>query len=431
MTEIKPTIRQQVRWPILWGLILIVHMAVVGGWWWLTPKGFPVGHGRFWVNAALPWLGILLLASGVRSLARPSRFRDAIRIMTPGFWVGAGITAAVLFPSSSVKLLPLFIPMALGLSLFAAISLQRTRRETLAFLAGAFLGAFVLFSQQAPAASTRPSQTEFKAPPTNLGAADIYREGLLSFDPAKERISIAVRDTTIELWPLLSFYSRSPDRCWTSLASSQDREGPDRRLLGVETSGPEWVAFYRSDFSSRLSVNAKNSKVVTLESTAHLVSPLYSHLNAYCHLSVTTPGPVSIVFSPCPDTPIEVRFPARHAHLAEDGFHVVEAATGAKGPFTELASGPLTRGEPVSLTFVIDNTPRFRFELKDWSSEASTELSPTAGWGVPMNSIELWPSERGCSVVITLAGTSVGRGWDSVGHREGIYRGRMLVELFD
>ncbi len=215
-------------------------MAALGGWWWLAPQGFPLGHSRFWVNAALPWLAVFLLAAGVRSLARPSRFRDPMLMITPGFWVGAGIAAVVLFPSSSVKLLPLLVPMALGLSIFAGISLERTRREALAFLAGAFLGTFVSFSQQAPAASTRPSQTGLESPPTNLGAADIYREGVVSFDPAKERISIAVRDTTIELWPLLSFDSRSPDRCWTNLASSQDREGPNRRLLGVQTSGPEW-----------------------------------------------------------------------------------------------------------------------------------------------------------------------------------------------
>jgi hypothetical protein len=165
-------------------------------------------------------------------------------------------------------------------------------------------------------------------------------------------------------------------------------------------------------------------------------SPIYSHLNTYCAISVTTPRPVSIVFSPCPDTPIEVRLPARHAYLAEDGFHVVEAATADKGPFTELASGPLTRGEPVNLTFVVDNSPLFRLELKDWSSEASIELSPTAGWGQPMNAIALWPPDRsssghGWAIAITLAGTSVGRGYDSVGHREGTYRGRMLVELLD
>jgi hypothetical protein len=204
----------------------------------------------------------------------------------------------------------------------------------------------------------------------------------------------------------------------------------------VRTSGSDWVAFYQSDFSSRLSVNVDSPKLVAVQSTSQLMRPIFSHLNRYCYLSVTTPRPVSIIFSPCPDTPIEVRFPARHAHLAADGFHVVEAANGAKGPFTELASGPLTRGEPVTLTFVVDRSPLFLLELKDWSSEASTELSPTAGWGVPMNAIELWPSPlspsgNGCSVVISLAGTSVGRGYDSVGHSEGTYRGRMLVELLD
>src|SRR5262245_55357324 len=153
--------RRKVRWRFLWGLILIVHMAVVGGWWWFAPKGFPFGHSRFWVNAALPWLGVFLLATGVRSLARPSRFSDALLIMAPGFWVGAGITAVVLFPSSSVKLLTFLVPTAFGLSILAWISLKRTRWEGLAFLAGAFLGAFVLFSQQSPAASTRPSPTEF------------------------------------------------------------------------------------------------------------------------------------------------------------------------------------------------------------------------------------------------------------------------------
>jgi hypothetical protein len=33
------------------------------------------------------------------------------------------------------------------------------------------------------------------------------------------------------------------------------------------------------------------------------------------------------------------------------------------------------------------------------------------------------------SLFITLAGTSVGRGWDSVGHSPGVYRNRMRIEL--
>jgi hypothetical protein len=33
------------------------------------------------------------------------------------------------------------------------------------------------------------------------------------------------------------------------------------------------------------------------------------------------------------------------------------------------------------------------------------------------------------SVFVTLAGTSVGRGWDSVGHTAGTYRNRTTIEM--
>jgi len=422
----------------IWGLVLIAHIAVAGGWWWFMPQGFPLGHNRFWVNTALPWFGILLLATGIRSGARPSGDGDAILIMMPGFWVGAGITAVMLFPASSVKMLPIFVPTTVGLSMFAWRSLKKTRAEALSFLAAASVGAFVVFSQRAPAASTRPGQTAIESPPPNLRAAEIYNEGVVSFDPTAEMISVALGHASIKCWPLLSFESRSPDRCWTCFALQQDRAGPERRLLGVQTNGAERVAFYDSDFSSRLSVNVESPKVVAVESTAQLTGPIYSHLNSCCNLHVVTPRPPFVIFSPCPDTPIAVDSPRgldgrpiRIAYLAEDGFHVVEADKLNKGPLTHLASGPLARGEPLALTFVMEDAQLFRLELKDWSREVSTELSPTAGWGAPMNAIEFWPSWNGFSVVITLAGTSVGTGFDSVGHCEGTYRGRMLFELLD
>jgi len=53
----------------------------------------------------------------------------------------------------------------------------------------------------------------------------------------------------------------------------------------------------------------------------------------------------------------------------------------------------------------------------------------TAGWGVPVNAIELIRvgEEKASPAIIfvTPAATSVGRGWDSVGHRAGTYVNRM------
>jgi hypothetical protein len=51
---------------------------------------------------------------------------------------------------------------------------------------------------------------------------------------------------------------------------------------------------------------------------------------------------------------------------------------------------------------------------------------------VPVNAIEFSlggdaPGSVG-AIYFTLAGTSVGRGWDSVGHAPGVYRNRIRVE---
>lgn len=73
-----------------------------------------------------------------------------------------------------------------------------------------------------------------------------------------------------------------------------------------------------------------------------------------------------------------------------------------------------------------------RIVLEDWSRQCGRQLSPTAGWGLPVNAIEFSllgdAPQSAAALWITLAGTSVGRGWDSVGHRAGTYRNRLQVK---
>ena len=70
--------------------------------------------------------------------------------------------------------------------------------------------------------------------------------------------------------------------------------------------------------------------------------------------------------------------------------------------------------------------------LLDWSAQASDEISPTAGWGVPANSIQFSLSDRSdrspAMILVSLADTGIGRGYDSVGHAAGVYRNRMTIE---
>ena len=125
--------------------------------------------------------------------------------------------------------------------------------------------------------------------------------------------------------------------------------------------------------------------------------------------------------------------PARFAFVEADRtFRVVEASSGEKGPFRTLAKGRLAREASLTITLHDQGSAIGRISLADWSSQADTGLSPTAGWGVPVNAIEFslsgeLPSSP-ASIFLTLAGTSVGRGWDCVGHKPGTYCNRIRLE---
>jgi hypothetical protein len=75
----------------------------------------------------------------------------------------------------------------------------------------------------------------------------------------------------------------------------------------------------------------------------------------------------------------------------------------------------------------------FEVTLDDWSAQCGVQASPTAGWGLPVNAIEFsldGESDRSAGGMwITLAATSVGRGWDTVGHGAGGYRNRVKVRV--
>jgi hypothetical protein len=177
-----------------------------------------------------------------------------------------------------------------------------------------------------------------------------------------------------------------------------------------------------------------------LEAASRLDRPVYSHLNAFCDVEVRGHRRLALEFSPCPGTLIEVRpfaypfgRPARFAFVSTDRtFRVVESTSGEKGPFRTLGQGRLEPDQALTITFHDDGRAVARLSLDDFAAQADTTLSPTAGWGVPVNALEFSLAEDApssvASIFVTLAGTSVGRGWDCVGHRAGTYRDRLRLE---
>jgi hypothetical protein len=187
-------------------------------------------------------------------------------------------------------------------------------------------------------------------------------------------------------------------------------------------------------------IHRSDGALAEIESYTTLTKSVFSHLNSFCQIVVMGHRRLSLAFSPCGQDRIDVLpsdypigRPVRTAYF--DGhatFHVVEATSGEKGPYRKLANGSLFRGETLGITVFDEGKPICKLTLADWSAQAGIQLSPTAGWGLPVNAIEFKLSGDQMSdagvIYITLAGTSIGRGWDSVGHSPGTYRNQMRIE---
>jgi hypothetical protein len=179
---------------------------------------------------------------------------------------------------------------------------------------------------------------------------------------------------------------------------------------------------------------------------------VYSHLNSFTRIHFNFPA--KLAFSPIEKEEFAVEpadypsgRPMKLAYVGSDlELHVVRASDGEKGPFTELAHGRLTRDTALAIEIhpekqadpsaVGGQAARkkesedrgCKIVLRDWAAQISTDVSSTAGWGLTQNSIQFFLKDGETFVVLTLAETGPGRGWDSVAHAEGTYRNRLHTE---
>ena len=438
----------QLQSRIFWLLVLIGHGVAAAAWWALMPGGFPVAHPRFWVNQVVPPAMIVLCAAAIFAghRGRYGLVRANIAMLA-AMWLAIAVSARVTFPISlRVRFwIPLLFFACVLVAAFAP-ALRTARWPKLvtaaAVLIGLLLGAWLPRTQRAEEASTQPLNIATPAAPTSLPSFEIQplMRSLQGFDvtPSSGIVTLRRGRYTLAILPTLEFRSRSPDRFWTIFSPAADRTGPTRLLDGFIDRGSGVSMTYRDDDRTFLTVDqAGDGWGASIEATTTLPEPIYSHLNTFCEFQFAGHSKLSVTFSPCLQTPIEVMHqdypvgdPARFAYLDASGtFRIVQASSGEKGKFTTLAEGKMSRDD--SLVMILSNKSDQigRIELLDWARQTSTAISPTAGWRVPVNAIEFSrDTEDGASVAsffVTLAGTSVGRGWDSVGHAAGTYRSRV------
>ncbi len=372
----------------------------------------------------------------------------------PAAWLAGAVAARIVFPITFATIWLGPLGMALAMTIFlipraCGITLRRRGASAAVACVGLMIGAAAILVQRPPPPATHPlsekiADDEAPAGPTRVAPGAIALGAGTMVYTWEGSLNVRIAPLTVSVSPLLRFLSRSADGCWTVLARPADRAGPEPRLQWArKVDDATWHLAYSfpGQGPARLHLNhdpARESVVV--DARTRLDNHVFSHLNSFCDVEVRGHRRLNLEFSPCQGAIIEVTKydypfgrPARFAYVDEARrFRVVEASSGEKGPFRVLAEGRLEPADPLEIRLYDNDRPIVRFCLLDWSAQASTELSPTAGWGVPDNAIEFSLSGNEptspASLFITLAGTSVGRGWDSVGHAAGTYRNRITIE---
>jgi len=384
-------------------LLMLAAKAVLAGqilvalvWVVVSARGFPVAHPMFWGGVGLP--AVLVVASLV-ALFGPKRLAEGVLLALPAGWGAAGLSFLLVFLDTGgpVGLLCLGGAVVTGVLAAGIVGRPEDLRiaALLVFLA-VLAGAGAAPSQRGPAATTRPAGGSMETSPS---VPRTFEAGAL----------------WLHLNPALEFVSVSPDRFWTVFA-----RGPTPATACTEREQPA-------------------PGQLALDVRCRVAEATWSHLNHWTTFEVNGHSDLAVSFSPMPDVvvPVEpfdypVGRPATFAWLGDDGrLRLSRARSAEKGPFEELGSGPLGPDEPLVVTLHDAGQPVLEIELADFAAQASTALSPTAGWGVAQNAIEFVRlyerSDAPATFWVTLAGTSVGRGFQSVGHAPGVYRNRVSV----
>lgn len=415
---------------------LLVALMAELAWWWASPRGYPPLHPQWWANEVAP--GAIGAACVVGLFAAWRARWDLVALAAAGLGVAAAaasLACLLLFPHSggrgALAPLALFALPACGAALLLRARARGHPRSRAwpTLVCALAAGGLLPLTQRAPDPSTRPAGGPAPRALVPVEGVDPTLRG----DPASATLDLP--GLTVMAWPLLDFQSRSPDRCWTLFASRVGREGPARRLIAWTREGS---ARWTSDDGEAALRLERGEGWLRLEAACELRAPVFAHLDAFTELLLlpgSRPAKVELRFSPCPGFALEalpfdypVGRPLRFACLGADGtFRVLEGASGEKGPFRELAAGPLARDATLAIEVLVDGRPAARIALQDFAAQASTDLSPTAGWGVPQNAVQVWRDGAEVYVSVTLAATGVGRGFQSVGHAPGIYKNRLSI----
>ena len=394
---------------------------------WRRVNVFPAEHPLWWATTGTvfaAWLVVALAVMGAVSKRPALTFTVAL---APGVMLmSGGLAGRFSFDQTDGTFFG--APFAVGvlwlLTTFRSYrALPTRRRSTLVAVSLLFapLGVVQIRARVPTPAGSTPALTEL---PPRL-APPLFPDGVTVSETASLHAPCGHGAVTIA--PLLTFQDASDDGFWPMAHTPTTERATERPALD----GPLRRA--------SLQLETLDGGALLLDTATLVPKPTASHLNRYTDVIAVGFGSPRVAFGPTGDSTFAVEpfdyprgRPAQFGALLSSGdFAILRATNAEKGPFRELARGPLPRGAPLSVTFFDGVTPQCRLTWLDYSAQADVTLSPAAGEGVPVNVVQFGrpaSDESRVVVMVSLAATGIGEGLDTVVHAQGVYRNRVLVE---
>ncbi len=205
------------------------HLVVAAFYWWLSPKGFPVHHSRFWLNSVVPLAVVAATLVGLAGVLQQRRRTAGLVVACfASAWFAAAISGRVFFPFSLRGFWAVGLVAALLAAGWSVLLLRREQPSAKAWLPptiiSAFVGFFVVWAQIPPTPATKPideskpvrtdGREQVSASVVKIG--DDHR-----FYPEIAEVALKRGDVTIRCSPLLGFDRVSRDGFWSILAPDQ------------------------------------------------------------------------------------------------------------------------------------------------------------------------------------------------------------------
>lgn len=397
-------------------------LCAAGASWtlWRRPGVFPISDGLFWATTAtvlLAWLAVLVALGGALS-SRPALVLGVG--LVPGVMlVSGGLAGRFVFPAADSAFFG--GPFTLGaLWLFTTLRAYRTlpRRARLVAL-GVSVAASPLGVVQATARAPLPADTR----PLLQALPETSSDERLALDD--EALQFPCGAASLRLSPFLHFDDASEDGFW-----------PLRRTPVVEklVEAPSLTGPARR---AALEVQPRDAGVF-VDAATLVTRDVAAHLSRFADVSLAGLRTPRLRFDATGETVYPMSTydypsgrPVHFAAFTGDALVVWRATSAEKGPFVELGRGALGRDAPLGLTVLDGDAPQCHLTFLDFTAQASTQRSPTAGEGVPVNAVQFgrfFSDDAPVSLILSLAATGIGSGFETTRHAPGVYRNRIIIE---